>query len=71
MTAKEKAQELKYKFLFERTESISNQGARLFASFVVDEIIKTYPQINDISLYGAFDKDLNFWKEVKEEIEKL
>lgn len=75
MTPKEKASQLVQDYLLILSWVVEphrlQKSAELCASRAVDEIIKTYSVVNDISLYIAFDKDLKFWQEVKKEIEQL
>ena len=78
MTSEEKAEELftTYRFclsipnapLGDLKDSIAKQCALIAVDEVVDEIISFDSQMSEAKL---FDKDLKYWKEVKEEIEKL
>jgi hypothetical protein len=64
MTPKEKAEELKEKF----------DGYICYAEATVDEIIKVVEEICDDRGYDPFEAPLytlNYYKEVKQEIEKL
>jgi hypothetical protein len=72
MTPKEKAKELfnKYadEFNFDSTYRNYKQQSKQCALIAVDEIIK---EKKECSKYECYGKDLNFWQEVKKEIEKL
>lgn len=63
MTPKEKALELKEIF----------DGYICYAEAAVDEIIKSNPtsQLSDPFLGNRTYENVNYWKEVKQEIEKL
>ena len=63
LTQKEKAKELYYKFFFEKSESISCSGAKLFSLIAVDEIQEAVRYLDDDSE--------GYWFEVKQEIENL
>ena len=63
LTPKEKAKELYYKFFFEKSESISCSGAKLFSLIAVDEILNIYN--------NNFIAGINYWKEVKQEINNI
>ena len=68
LTPKEKAKELYYKFFFEKSESISCSGAKLFSLIAVDEIIDL---LKSVSIDGD-DEGINaYWQQVKLEINKL
>ena len=75
MTAKEKAQELflKYYNRIEHTLSIEYVGydwdiAKTCTLIAVDEIIKSNPfEVSKTDM----DSTIDYWKEVKQEIEKL
>jgi hypothetical protein len=64
MTPKEKAFELYFKFY--RDIIADNDKAKQSALIAVDEIIK-----NDKENYGINGFVFEYWKEVKQEIEKL
>ena len=66
MTPKEKAKELYYKFLFEKSESISCSGAELFAFISVDEIIKECYNWNGSDNVQWETKRFEYWQEVKQ-----
>ena len=68
MTPKEKAKELYYKFLFEKSESISCSGAKLFSLIAVDELIKE--ELFWIKEVGGNESESQ-WIKVKQEIDKL
>ena len=70
MTPKEKAKELIDKFLDQSLWMYQAKGCALIA---VDEIIKTLNEdIKDINVVGNVLLDLiEYWKQVKQEIEKL
>ena len=64
MTAKQKAQELVNKMAFE----ICKTDAKQCALIAVDEIIKANPyEVSKIDI----DSTIDYWTEVKQEIEKL
>ena len=76
MTPKEKAQELYYKILKHSfsDESVSAlHRAKQCALIAVDEIINTLnSDIRDLDVRGNILLDLiDYWREVKQEIEKL
>ena len=71
MTPKEKAKELYYKFLFEKSESISCSGAKLFSLIAVDEIVKECYNWNGSDNVQWETKRFDYWEEVKQEIDKL
>ena len=71
MTPKDKAKELYYKFLFEKSESISCSGAKLFSLRSVDEIVKECYNWNGSDNVQWETKRFDYWEEVKQEIEKL
>ncbi len=66
MTPKDKAKELVYKLLFEKSESISQRGAKMFALFTVDEIITVLSGNHIFNEYNIM-----YWNEVKQEIQNL
>lgn len=69
MTPAEKAKELvdKYKeHIIETDDYFINSGAKKCALIAVDELIKQEEKYNNGSFYPS-----NYWKEVKQEIEKL
>ena len=68
MNAKDKAKELYYKFLFEKSESISCSGAKLFSLIAVDELIKE--ELFWIKEVGGNESESQ-WIKVKQEIDKL
>jgi hypothetical protein len=63
MTPKEKAEELVYKFMDTR---IPWKQSKLCALIAVDEILNHHHQSQ-----GLYRIDSYFWKEVKQEIEKI
>jgi hypothetical protein len=86
MTAKEKAEEIMQKFILSHVLAISNTKGKLISPYVsnyaysivrkdrakscaliaVDEILKTYDSKDLI-----YPKEVNYWQEVKQEIEKI
>jgi len=76
MTTKEKAKELYEKFFY-TVPSISDEGqledkiSKQCALIAVDEVLKTFPNINGIAVYEDHVVDIDYWQEVKQEIEKL
>ena len=68
MTPKEKAEELVHQFDLMQTyvEGFSLENAKQCALIAVDEIIE-----NDKKNYGTDGFVVNYWREVKQEIEKL
>ena len=80
MTPKEKAQELVIKFQF-KPEGINKDLAKRCALIAVDEMIAEvynishqYTAIYDITTMSynyEESKELKFWQEIKQEIEKL
>jgi hypothetical protein len=83
MTPKEKAKELVDKFTFRREECDYYWNAKLCALIALNEIINAgprYPNDVDWDDVGAThqyyyesqrEEALNYWQEVKQEIEKL
>ena len=78
MNAKDKAKELYYKFLFEKSESISCSGAKLFSLISVDEILGLWIQLfhtlkQETIISGKVELSATYiyWQEVKQEIDKL
>jgi hypothetical protein len=74
MTPKEKAQELVNKFREITIDDIDYYQCKPCALIAVDEILNSNPY--KISLEGKFltehiTYDINYWEEVKQEIEKL
>ena len=73
MTPKEKARELvdKYYHLFsvKLENTISIYEAKHCALIAVDEVIKTYT--NKDGTYFLFEEEVDYWQNVKQEIEKL
>jgi hypothetical protein len=77
MTPKEKAKEFMHYYLKELLSAkysingfIINDLAKQCALIAVDEINKVYESLDeDADL--MFKKELNYWQEVKQEIEKL
>lgn len=68
MTPKEKAKELVYKFDNTMEFSTPQRFAKQCALVTVDEILKMV----DETMQGWLDADIiAYWKQVKEEIEKL
>ena len=74
-TAKEKAEELVNKMwnIEERFGSLGNHEAKQCALVAVDETIRTLNEdIRDLDVRGNILLDLiEYWREVKQEIEKL
>ena len=73
MTPKEKAEELFHKFYI-HTNGFAKENAKMFAFIAVEEIINSNPY--KLSLEGKFltehiTYDINFWEEVKKEIENI
>jgi hypothetical protein len=68
MTPKEKAKELYFKM--HSQEQIVSKEAKQCALIAVDEIIKEYSNVRPMFIYITPPR-LRYWKEVKEEIEKL
>ena len=70
LTAKEKAHELLYKFMAKR---ISWKQSKLCALVAVDEILQIFN--NEWTKLDFWTEEINgtinFWQEVKQEIEKL
>ena len=71
MTAKDKAEELVHKMYAGFVHSLYSYKAKQCALIAVDEIIKALN--DDIYIQGETDIDshIDYWKEVKQEIEKL
>jgi hypothetical protein len=66
MTTKEKAIELTDKMFNTQNSPCTWQGAKICALIAVDEIISI-----KLLWYQKDTKELNYWQEVKQEIEKL
>lgn len=66
MTPKEKAEELVDKMLFCFQGHIDEYTAKQCALIAIDELIIQEQQYNNGSFYPS-----NYWKEVKQKIEKL
>ena len=67
MTPKEKAEELVekfYKYAHGLTENVFKQNAKQCALIAVDEVIDALDQ-------SLVDADIEYWKQVKEEINQL
>lgn len=60
MTPKEKAENLVQRFIYRRTDYVEVDDAKQCALIAVDEILK--------AVEGKYDE---YWKEVKQEVEKL
>jgi len=69
MTPKEKAEELVNE-MFDYTEA-TYQAAKKCALIAVDEIINNNNKIPGNAVGLHIDANINYWKEVKQEIEKL
>ena len=65
MTPKEKAEELLYKFMAKR---ISWKQSKLCALVAVDELIKIHYLLTTTH---DTSPSINYWKDVKQELEKL
>lgn len=72
MTPKEKAKELVDKFIPHSSGNSNNNEAKECALIAVDEIIESYEfdVAYDVENKRAMD-NLNYWDEVKQELEKL
>lgn len=78
MTPKEKAKELIYKYYdldFDMPITLGVNDSKQCVLVCVDEIIKSLlkfdePDLCDLTT-GQADKDIRFWKEVKQEINNL
>ena len=69
MTAKEKAQDLYFKF-YSEILSLRDEPAKQCALIAVDEIIKSNPtKVTENAVW--FKLNIEYWQEVKQEIEKL
>lgn len=66
LTAKEKAEELVYKFMDTR---ISWKQSKLCALIAIDEIIKAIPDASDDD--SPYNHELLWWQELKNEIQNL
>ena len=72
MTPKEKALQLVDKFLPNMPRANENEWAKRCALICVDEIISQDPTKEVQDNWGSHtDSNLEYWLEVKEEIEKL
>jgi hypothetical protein len=73
MTPKEKAQDLFFKVTMislEQTFGLPKTSAKQCALIAVDEIINT-GLLLDSSIYVTVKTSLDYWQQVKQEIEKL
>jgi hypothetical protein len=72
MTPEEKAQELVSKYRM-YTEFSSVHAAKQCALIAVDEIIKSNPtsQLSDSFLGNRTYENVNYWQEVKQEIQNI
>lgn len=68
MTPKEKAEELVDNFYWELE---NDYKAKKCAIIAVEEILKTFPNINGIAVYKDHVVDIEYWEQVKEEIANL
>ena len=72
MTPKEKAKELVEQFTFRCEECNYDWNAKQCALIAVDEIISNTPYGFYSGIIPAYKgTDLDYWKQVKQEIEKL
>jgi hypothetical protein len=77
MTPKEKAKELFERFRSEiisfLSDNMKDENAKRCALIAVDEILKIIPQNEYMEDRGEFNenRELIYWKEVKQEIENL
>lgn len=77
MTAVEKARELYNKYnphCLTKSfygDDIERQSTKQCALIAVDEILKTFPNINGIAVYKDHVVDIEYWQQVKEQIENL
>ena len=72
MTPKEKAQELVYKFYWRETHLIcSITDAKQCAWIAVDEIIKECCKSSEKKDAKYQDERINYWQQVKHEIENI
>jgi len=79
MTPKEKAEELMLKFMAIKSTKLSDFSviyspvAKLCALIAIDEILKSNPimPLSYMLESEALDAGIDYWQEVKQEIEKL
>lgn len=71
MTPKEKAEQIVQKFIYRTKDYVEIEDAKQCAIIAVDEILKTFPNINGIAVYEDHIVDIEYWQQVKEEIENL
>ena len=69
MTPKEKAEQLVDLYYPLFTNSMAMLDAKQCALIAVDEIINSNPHSNPLNTYGF--STMAYWKEVKQEIQKL
>ena len=70
MTPQEKAKELVDKFYFDLPQWVNTEDAKICALIAVDEILKILEDDENIYVLGD-SSYINFWNNVKQEIEKL
>ena len=71
MTSKLKAEELVNRFIYRRTDYVEIDDAKQCALIAVDEILNLGFDIKCDATERCVSPVMNYWQEVKQEIEKL